>query len=359
MEKKSLDGLKGIASIMIVIFHYTHFGIDRLPHRDVFGLVYTYGWYLVDMFFIISGYLFWKVYAERIIDKDVSLAKFVGQRMLKLWPLFLLTTFFSGIFNSVLYFLNGWPHMHKVDLYDLVLNLVGMQSSGAQNDAGFNGPAWYLGTLVICYVVYYIIVKVFIERLKCRKLDCLIVLTMILVVLYKGGYAIPLCSFDCVRGYMGFALGGLVHIVINSDKKEFARTISYIVILITIAMGIVFNVYRKIDIFGDSLIYFSIAVWPSVLIICCTDGGVMKLLGIKPIQWIASISFSLYLWHFVIEILFLGYSLFVSPLDFGEPVVFWSRMAISILVAIFSRFVIEPPLNNTFSKFFTQNQTAA
>ena len=55
---KNIDILRGIAILLVVIFHYTsHYSPEYLLRSDNWSLdIAKYGWSGVDIFFVVSGY---------------------------------------------------------------------------------------------------------------------------------------------------------------------------------------------------------------------------------------------------------------------------------------------------------------
>ena len=51
----NLQALRGISVVLVVLFH-------------VGAPLFTYGWVGVDIFFVISGFLMWHLYADKISE---------------------------------------------------------------------------------------------------------------------------------------------------------------------------------------------------------------------------------------------------------------------------------------------------
>ncbi|MRN01059.1 acyltransferase [Riemerella anatipestifer] len=111
-----LDALRGIAAMVVVLFHYVHMskeliglnlGIDRVQ------TLFSYGQYGVHLFFVISGFVIFMT-AEKVSNPIVFLKK----RAIRLYPsywLCSLITFLTVIFLG--------PENLKVNFSDFLVNL--------------------------------------------------------------------------------------------------------------------------------------------------------------------------------------------------------------------------------------------
>lgn len=77
MRYASLDGMRGIAAIIVAIFHLQ----QRL------GLPTVNGYLAVDLFFVLSGFVLARIYEPRFAE-GLSASKFALQRLLRFYPLY-------------------------------------------------------------------------------------------------------------------------------------------------------------------------------------------------------------------------------------------------------------------------------
>ena len=84
---KNIDILRGIAILLVVIFHYTsHYSPEYLLRSDNWSLdIAKYGWSGVDIFFVVSGFLMAFLYM------DASPSRFFKSRIKRLLPAFFVT----------------------------------------------------------------------------------------------------------------------------------------------------------------------------------------------------------------------------------------------------------------------------
>jgi peptidoglycan/LPS O-acetylase OafA/YrhL len=75
-----LDGLRGIAAVAVMIYHYT----------EIAGLRWLTGaWVAVDLFFVLSGFVIAYSYGKKILD-GMSFQQFIAVRLIRLGPLYVL-----------------------------------------------------------------------------------------------------------------------------------------------------------------------------------------------------------------------------------------------------------------------------
>jgi peptidoglycan/LPS O-acetylase OafA/YrhL len=101
---RGLDGLRGIAVGMVLIFHYTNgFGNIVRPHAP--GLLFEFpaGAYGVNLFFMISGYVILMTVERTQHLRDFALARFV-----RLYPPFVV----AALFTATILFLSGFNPAH-------------------------------------------------------------------------------------------------------------------------------------------------------------------------------------------------------------------------------------------------------
>lgn len=76
----ALDGLRGVAALMVVIFHFMEMVIG-----DYSKLWIGHGWLAVDFFFCLSGFVIGYAYDDRV--GNMGLWKFLELRLIRLHPM--------------------------------------------------------------------------------------------------------------------------------------------------------------------------------------------------------------------------------------------------------------------------------
>lgn len=81
-----MDGVRGLAALLIVIWH-----------TKVFWPYEPFRAYLaVDIFFLLSGYVISRAYGLRLSSGALSTGKFMATRLIRLYPMFLLSALWAG-----------------------------------------------------------------------------------------------------------------------------------------------------------------------------------------------------------------------------------------------------------------------
>src|ERR1700722_15456070 len=82
-----LDGVRGIAAIFVFTRHASDFWGWR-PYRSYLA---------VDLFFLLSGFVIAYAYDERLRNKKMSTRQFLLTRLIRLYPMFLLSVVLSSV----------------------------------------------------------------------------------------------------------------------------------------------------------------------------------------------------------------------------------------------------------------------
>jgi len=97
---KVLNGLRGYAALFVVLAHLPQIGEYSLSHIFQKSLAFTRIAYIsVDMFFILSGFLITRnLIKEKNKTGSISLVKFYNKRFLRIFPIYYISILFVWIF---------------------------------------------------------------------------------------------------------------------------------------------------------------------------------------------------------------------------------------------------------------------
>ncbi len=138
----SLDGIRGVAAILVVLFHATdYFG----------GLKFHESYLAVDVFFVLSGVVISHTY-ERRLSSEMSVRRFVWIRIVRIYPLYMLGT--GLMLAALLGVHNPFPPGQLALYAALAVAILPNPGIGTQAFFPLNVPAWSLFLELGVNVVY-------------------------------------------------------------------------------------------------------------------------------------------------------------------------------------------------------------
>ena len=158
-----LDGLRGVAAIMVVAFHIFEV---HTPNR--FEQVINHGYLAVDFFFMLSGFVIGYAYDDRW--SKMSVGKFFKLRLVRLQPMVVMGMIIGAI---CFYFQDSvlWPEIHNVPLWKVIgIMLIGclmlpvptsMDIRGWNEMYPLNGPGWSLFFEYMVNILYAVWIRKF------------------------------------------------------------------------------------------------------------------------------------------------------------------------------------------------------
>lgn len=139
-----MDGLRGIASVVIVAFHVYGFGLFVLQNKLLF--IHKYFAFGVTMFFIISAFSLALNYHEKIQSADSILDYFVN-RYARITPLFIFMIIVWIIINNV-------DFQASIAFNEIVVNVFYLYNFIPDKYGGIIWASWPIGVLFIFYFLF-------------------------------------------------------------------------------------------------------------------------------------------------------------------------------------------------------------
>lgn len=306
-----LDILRGIAALSLVFFHWKHFYFTGVvdtsindtdfPFYSIFSLFYNYGLFAVYLFFILSGFIFFFLYSEKIKNKTVSLWNFFVLRISRLYPLHFITLLAVLVLQQILYVKNGMFSIYvENNLYHFILHLFFISSWGLEQGNSFNYPAWSVSVEILLYLIFFIIcVKI---ATKSSTLIFMVITGLTLTTIYS----------PVGIGIFFFFLGGIIHTLylkvlkLNKFEDLFLNIsiLNLIKMVFMLLMLAFLTVYFAVNqnyflIFG---ILFGIIIFCLILIETkIKENKYISYFG----DFFSNISYSSYLLHFPLQLIFI------------------------------------------------------
>lgn len=375
-EKKDLFGRVAFFNLMrfvgaICIAVFLHYNDHFLPYLGLQN-PYNYNtvvWALshdsvvfVEMYFIISGILFVFAYKDKVMN-NVGFDTFFARRIIRIYPLVVITSIFMYTGNFILYKYNGtmWScgTLNILELfYDMLFG--GKMAFWAGNT--LNGSIWYVNTLLICYVLAYILTRLY---KKSRSVFLYALPVFFGVMIQYSGKAFGLWNEGMARGYIAFFIGVMMGLFFEShpdffsDDPRVRRRIRLAAgVELAAAMGLRLSPIRDI-MTGNIQSYFAFLVFPSVILLGYDCGWINRLCAMKPIAWLGNISYGIYLWdfpvYFTLHLLIVSGKLHIDVLS-GKFLVL--SAVIHILVAGISYRFLEMPISKKLNGLMNKSGDA-
>jgi peptidoglycan/LPS O-acetylase OafA/YrhL len=152
-----LDAFRGIAAIIVMIYHIKTYVIPDIQHP--FGVQFLRHSYLaVDLFFLMSGLVIARAYEGKLVAKTMSVISFCAVRLIRLWPLYIVGTLFGFIYAVIRpHITEAEPFIIQDHLLPLLVNLFFIPDLGdPKNIFPFDPAAWSLSLEMGINIVYAI-----------------------------------------------------------------------------------------------------------------------------------------------------------------------------------------------------------
>jgi len=153
-ELRALTSIRGIAAWFVVLFHI-RLSIAGLPAPAAAML--AKGYLAVDFFFLLSGFVIWMSWSERLRAGGVAAVPgFLQRRIARIWPLHLFMLGF-GLFLAFTLLVTG-REAPPFPLAELPLHVLLLQNWGFTSTLSWNDPAWSISCELAAYLLFPLLV---------------------------------------------------------------------------------------------------------------------------------------------------------------------------------------------------------
>lgn len=350
MRVHSLDGLRGFALIMVMIFH------TFMP--------FTQGGFLgVDVFFVLSGFLITTLLLEEYEKyQTIRFKKFYMRRFLRLAPALILMVISFYIYTQV--FMDG--DKKEGALAASVASLFYVANLAIAFDwfsMSFLRPTWSLSIEEQFYIIWPITLLALLFNFKRHKYFIFILLSSI-ILLWANRIFLTLNGASIDRLYNGsdthsdgLLVGSLFAYLITYYKSEALKILRYIgslklvltlavigfYIAVTLLLGLSL---KSLYIWILPIFYILTAIFISFLYLQANTEKII-LFSNKYLIWLGSISYGVYLWHWLVNRVFV-----LSVTEVSGIYASLLSYVIAILIAVLSFYFVEKPFLKLKKKFY-------
>ena len=150
-ELRALTSVRGIAAWMVVLYHI-RLSIAGLPQTWVD--VFAKGYLAVDFFFLLSGFVIWLTYGERLREGETAaVPAFWKRRIARIYPLHLFILS-AAILLALALAATGRHDPAEFPFAELPLHLLLLQNWGFTDALAWNDPAWSISAELAAYLLF-------------------------------------------------------------------------------------------------------------------------------------------------------------------------------------------------------------
>lgn len=343
-----LEILRFVSSFAVLVWHYQHFFFisdqpvnfirENQPLYTIFSVFYDYGYFGVQVFWCVSGFIFFWKYRDLIANKIVNYKSFFVLRFSRLYPLHILTLILVIILQSFYFLINDsfFVYQHN-DLEHFFYQVFFAGHWGLQDGFSFNGPVWSISVEVLVYFAFYCMLSYLTK-------SWLVNFFVVVIYFISIHYEVYNSILECL---VYFYVGGLASIAFKyfnkkNHQKYFASVLFF---LLTVMSSLLFFT----DVFDIKKHYkfFWIFYIPFLLLVFANNFKAPPLAK-KIIEAAGNMTYSAYLMHFPIQLLIvLCFSSMKMQIPYYSPIFFASFVIATFVAAFYSYSLFENP----FQKF--------
>lgn len=270
-----VDALRGIAAVMVMLFHYTYQYNHLFGHTQPLTWSVPWGYVGVHLFFMISGFVIFMT-----LERCKKPLDFWVSRFSRLYPAYWVAMLLTFAITHAL----GLPGK-VVDTATLIKNIPMFQ--GWFNVKPVDAVYWTLQVELIFYILAFIAWCVgMLSRVHIFIL-MMLALRLIYVAAHIGlGIDLPyvLTRFLMLDYIAFFAIGIMIYRLTVGHSHQ--QKLDWLVITASLAtIGLTESLWLAAICVGFALLLF------------CASRGFIPFLRLQPFLWLGAISYSLYLTH--------------------------------------------------------------
>ena len=350
-----LDIIRGIASLSVVLWHWQHFFYDatlstismaeidksQYPLYSVLWPFYEQGSRAVELFFTLSGFIFFWLYGARITNRQVGFRNYMALRVSRLYPLHLLTLAVVIAGQVYIHYLRGWYFVYDDYSAGAFLANLTLTHRWFSSSYTFNGPVWSVSIELLLYIIFFAFC--FIRFKNWWQAAAFIAI----------GWGLRNTRLDSVgQGMMSFFAGGIASYLFawlmhHADRQKRLLFSLALPVTIGVALALTYGANVSMPAYFYELLLFPLGITTIAVLEATVGPGPGR-----HFVFIGNISYSSYLWHFPLQLAFVIGAQFMA-LDrsiFTYPLMLAFFYIVLILVSLASYYGFEMPVQNYLRK---------
>lgn len=285
-----LESLRGLAALDVALFH-----VAFTNPTWGWGVVRN-GYLLVDLFFVLSGFVMSHAYLGRLTTGQ-QVKEYLWLRLGRVYPLHLLTLAVFVAIEATRWVAErggqalATPAFSTNGLGALLANMLMVHAHGVTKALTFNGPSWSIAAELWAYLAFAVFaVQVRAPRTRLTLAAAISLGLYVAMRVFHPANIDLTFDFGVVRCLAGFFLGIVTF--------EVTRRIGAGSEAVCVGAGVVLVALLATS--TDGSLDYAVPSASAVLIgaVALTRGGRFgRLLELKPLVWLGKVSFSVYMVH--------------------------------------------------------------
>jgi peptidoglycan/LPS O-acetylase OafA/YrhL len=298
----ALTGIRGLAAWFVVLYHIRVGAVSYLPAEASFVL--SKGYLAVDLFFMLSGFVLWLNYSDRLRRDGLSaVPKYLARRVARVWPLHLFILALTVAYASLVAAAGDLNTVHY-PWTELPLHVLLIHNWGFTGALTWNDPSWSISGEAAAYLLFPLIVL----AADWRRLSpawaiaALLILAILLAAAmgWNGAFILDrdIPRFGLLRALTQFTMGTIVCALWKrwraSPRPAAALAGALVAGALLLGLGAGAPETLVVPLFLAGLL----------LGLALTADRPGNPLAARPIRYLGEISYSTYLVHFLLYIVF-------------------------------------------------------
>jgi peptidoglycan/LPS O-acetylase OafA/YrhL len=245
-----LEAVRFVSALSVLIWHYQHFSYiadkpinftkEQQPLYSVLNIFYDYGFYGVEVFWCISGFVLFLKYRDVIASGNIDFYRFFILRFSRLYPLHISTLLLVIALQAIYFSKNNHYFVYlNNDVSHFIYQIFLASNWGFEKGQSFNGPIWSVSIEVLVYGLFFLIL-----RTLGRSLYITLAILLLCLIAKYFKFTSPL--IDCA---IFFFIGGLTAVAFKfMQATKHKKTIQLLLVLAVLASAFIMymtDVYKK------------------------------------------------------------------------------------------------------------------
>ena len=289
---KALESLRGFAAICVVLYHFdAHSLLNNELTRNA--------WLMVDFFFVLSGFVISLTYSQRL-NTAPRFLRFAKRRFYRLYPLHLLTLACLIGFELTKYLANTQLGFKTATaafagnstLETLWPNLLMLQNFILE-DLSWNRPSWSISAEFVTYLVFGAFILLTTGNKQLRAAGVATVIIGSQLILQSQGMGTnniegpTRCVFSFFVGYLACKIYRESNSPIHTFFTGICLAFSLTLVVVEDSLS---EALKPLIPLAFALTIYAVAKTP-------TDSKLIRSLEVRPLVFLGTISFGIYMWH--------------------------------------------------------------